>query len=67
MHIKVVIGKKTHFALACFWTVFAIINVFKGEYFIAMLEILIAMYNSREARRGTEVTAFELHASKGVK
>jgi hypothetical protein len=67
MNIKVVIGKKTHFALACFWTVFAIINFFKGDYFIGMLELLIAMHDFRESKRGTEVTAFELQTGKGVK
>jgi hypothetical protein len=67
MNIKVVIGKKTHFALACMWTVFALINFIKGEFFIGMLEIVIAMHDLRESQRGTEVTAFELQTGKGVK
>jgi hypothetical protein len=67
MDIKVVIGKKTHFALGCLWTVFALFNFLKGEFFIGMLEILIAMHDFREAKKGTEFTAFELQASKGVK
>lgn len=67
MKIKWVAGTKTHYTLAILWTILAAVSFAKGNYFIGMLELIIAVRDLRDAKAGIEVTMLELSMERGAK
>lgn len=64
MKFRWAIGKKTYFTLTIAWAIFAVINFIRGEFLVGGLEILIALYNLDDARKGKEVELFKFSAEK---
>jgi hypothetical protein len=67
VRIKWVIGKKTNYFTTAAWTLLAVIDFVQGEWYVGLLEIIIALSCLTDAFRGDEVTAFDFKIGKGVK
>jgi hypothetical protein len=67
MKLKWVIGRKTNFVMSALWTIFAILDFIRGEWQIALLEVLVAMYILSDALRGHEVALIDIKIGKEAK
>jgi hypothetical protein len=67
MKFEWIIGKKMNYTLAGLWAIVAIVNFIDGDWFIGMLESLLALNALSDALRGHEVSAVEVEVRKDVK